>query len=193
MITITESEPLKVSGRTSFFIFCSDYAISSKITDIVKNELDIPTAWHKKTLTREIPCIYLATILDRLTYLDDITLKLLPEISNEQPAPALLVDYKLKPFAHQIEAIKFGLTHDKWLLLDSPGLGKTSSIIHLAEELRYQRGLKHCLIICGRASLRANWEKEIEKHSNLDYITIGKNVNSRGNVTWAKIVDRADE
>ena len=193
MITITESKPLKVSGRTSFFIFCSNYAISSKITDIVKNELDIPTAWHKKTLTREIPCIYLATILDRLTYLDDITLKLLPEISNEQPAPALLVDYKLKPFAHQIEAIKFGLTHDKWLLLDSPGLGKTSSIIHLAEELRYQRGLKHCLIICGIASLRANWEKEIEKHSNLDYITIGKNVNSRGNVTWAKIVDRADE
>jgi MoxR-like ATPase len=34
-----------------------------------------------------------------------------------------------------LEAVEYGLNHDKWLLLDVPGLGKTLSIQLLAEEL----------------------------------------------------------
>lgn len=192
MITIKESKPLKISGRTSFFLFASDYQIALKIVEILK-ELNITYAYHKKLLANEVPLNSLQILLDKLTYLDDITLELLEEEKENKKEPQLLVNYKLKPFKHQEEAIKYGLKNDKWLLLDSPGLGKTSSIIHLAEELRYQRGLEHCVIICGIASLRANWEKEIEKHSNLDYITIGKKVNSKGTVTWSKMQERADQ
>lgn len=37
--------------------------------------------------------------------------------------------FKLPPFKHQIEAINYGLSHPKFLLLDSMGLGKTASVI----------------------------------------------------------------
>ena len=48
------------------------------------------------------------------------------------------------------------LNHYSWLLLDQPGLGKSKTIINLAEELKAQKGLKHCLIICGINTLKAN-------------------------------------
>ena len=47
-----------------------------------------------------------------------------------------LSKYKTKPFSYQEEGIQFGLNHDKWLLLDPPGLGKTLQLIYLAEELK---------------------------------------------------------
>ena len=56
-------------------------------------------------------------------------------------------------------------------------------MIALAEELKAQKSIEHCLIICGIATLRANWEKEIKKYSDLSYITIGKKINSKGNIS----------
>ena len=181
-----------MSGKSSLLIYSFDYETAAQIEKTL-DELDVPAVWHKKILKFEVPVIFLSDIVDRLVYVDDIKLKLLDNKKKNQIKTELLVDYKLKPFKHQEEAIKYGLEHDKWLLLDSPGLGKTSSMIHLAEELKYQRGLKHCLIICGIASLRANWEKEIAKHSNLDYITIGKRVNTKGTVVWSKMTERAEQ
>ena len=66
--------------------------------------------------------------------------------------------FKFKPFAHQIDAINFGLQkkHKKWLLLDSMGLGKTLEIIGLAETLKRRGEIDHCLIIAGVDSLRQN-------------------------------------
>lgn len=191
MINIIESKPIKMTGRTSFLVSSFDYNLSLNIEKILE-EITKPI-WHKKLLVFEIPATALAETLDRLTFLDDINLKLLPEDEPKREPVKLMVNYKTKPFDHQTDAIKFGLQNDKWLLLDSPGLGKTCSIIHLAEELKYQRGVEHCLIICGIAGLRANWEKEIKIHSNLDFITIGKKINRNGNVNWATISERAEQ
>ena len=186
MITIFEDIPKKISGSTSLFL---DAPYNDEVVKVVKS-LGM-AIWHKKDKLWEIPVTSLATLLNELAYIDDIQLELLPV---KQPEEARLVcDYKVKPFKHQEEAIKFGLEHDDWLLLDAPGLGKTASIIHLAEELKAQKGLEHCLIICGIATLRANWEKEIKFHSNETFVTIGKKINSKGNEVWNTIPERAEQ
>ena len=186
MINIFESTPMKVSGSTSLFL---DAPYDKDTVEAVKS-LDF-AVWHKKEKLWEIPVNELSDLLNGLAYIDDITIKALPQEEPEEPH--LECDYKVRPFKHQEEAIKYGLSHDRWLLLDSPGLGKTASIIHLAEELKKQKGLEHCLIICGIATLRANWEKEIKFHSDETFVTIGKRINSKGRETWATIPERAEQ
>ena len=101
---------------------------------------------------------------------------------------------KAKLFKHQQEAVEYALQgHDKWLLLDAPGLGKSLSMITLAEELKVQRGIEHCFIICGINSLKGNWEKEISKYSQYDSVIIGKRVNRNGNVVYDTIPQRAEQ
>lgn len=187
MIKIIEHIPNKISGSTSLFL---ELPYNQTSIDIIKSSG--LAVWHKKDKIWECPLTSLSYLIDNLVYIDDISLSLI----EEKPAVEdqhLTLDYKLKPFKHQEEAILFGLQHNRWLLLDSPGLGKTASIIHLAEELKAQRGLEHCLIICGLATLRANWEKEIKIHSNLSSVVIGKKINSKGNVTWATVKERAEQ
>ena len=187
MITITENIPKKISGSTSLFLDCPYNQTS---IDLIKSSG--LAVWHKKDKVWEVPVTSLSFLLDNLTYVDDITLNLLPD-KEDVKEQKLTVNYKVKPFKHQEEAVIFGLQHKTWLLLDQPGLGKTASIIHLAEELKSQRGLEHCLIICGLATLRANWEKEIKFHSNETFITIGKKISAKGNVSWSTVKERAEQ
>lgn len=55
----------------------------------------------------------------------------------------------------------------------------TLQIVYLAQELKRTRGIKHCLIICGVNSLKGNWVKEIEKHSNLQCRILGQQFTKR--------------
>ena len=187
MFWITEIHPIKATGVTSLKIA---FEFNQDAVNLIKG-CD-GSVWHKKLKCWEVPASHLSFLLDSLAYIDDINLELMPERADE-PQHKPMLDYKTKPFPHQMEAIEYGLNHDSWLLLDSPGLGKTLQMICLAEELRAQRGVEHCLIVCGIATLRANWEKEIKAHSNLSYVTIGKRVNSKGNVTWATVKERAEQ
>lgn len=101
--------------------------------------------------------------MDSLTKIDDIALTLIPDEPKSEKLSTDLTEeeiskFKVKPLRHQIEAINYGLAknHDKWLLCDGMGCGKTCESIYLAETL-YRRGkIKHCLIICGVDSLRSN-------------------------------------
>lgn len=132
--------------------------------------------------------------MDNLTYIDDIELSILKDDKEETHyVPKLIPTYKSKPFKHQLEGIEFGLNCDSWLLLDEPGLGKTLQMIYLAEELKAQKGLEHCFIICGVDSLKSNWEDEIHKHSNEKVRMLGKRLSKRGKVTYASIKERASE
>lgn len=62
---------------------------------------------------------------------------------------------------HQRIAVEYGLKHNKWLLADEQGLGKSKVAIDIAVKLN-----KRCLIVCCVNTLKKNWEKEIRKHSN---------------------------
>lgn len=71
------------------------------------------------------------------------------------------------PMKHQEEAIIKLLQHDKFLLLDTPGLGKTASSIIAALE----SNVKKILVICP-ASLKLNWKKEISIYDDPDNVSI---------------------
>ena len=176
----------KVPGGTSLFL---TFDFNQKIIDIIKETKYY--SYDKKTREWEVPLTSLSQILDNVCYIEDIDIELLEEkLESEDRKLELSDKYITPPFEHQLEGIKYGLNHDKWLLLDEPGLGKTLQVIYLAEELKAQEGIEHCLIICGINTLKSNWEKEIKKHSNLDCIILGKKINSKGNITYGSVMDR---
>lgn len=200
MIRLTEiSPPKKISGLSSI---CVTFDFNQYIIDALKS---IPTFYyHKKDNVWEFPVCYLGRLLDSLTFLDEIQLKLLdtPESGqlhfaskyNQQPLSEIeKVSFKMKPFDHQLEAINYGLAKEKWLLLDSMGLGKTNSIIWLAETLKRRGIIDHCFIICGVNSLKQNWKKEIEKFSTESAVVLGEYVTRTGTVRYRSMDKRAQQ
>ena len=196
MIKIIEtSTPIKISGLSSLLV---TFDFNQYIVDSLKT---IPTYYyHKAIQTWEIPVCYLSRILDNLTFLDDIQLQLLDEddqvlsksqFNLEPLTEKEKVSFKMKPFDHQLEAINYGLSHESWLLLDSMGLGKTNSIIWLAETLKRRGIIDHCFIICGVNSLKQNWKKEIQKFSTESAVVLGEYVTRTGTVRYRSMDKRA--
>lgn len=74
--------------------------------------------------------------------------------------------FKTKPFAHQLDGVKFGLNKKKFLLCDDQGLGKTKQIIDWVGCLSETDKINKVLIICGVNSLKYNWQSEISIHSD---------------------------
>ena len=188
MITLTERPCEKLPGDTSIFV---KFDFKREIIDILK-KCEV-YAYNKKTNEWEIPCTDLAFIIEELAYLDDLDINILKSCKSVSEGLKTTLKYKLEPYPYQREGIEYGINHKKWLLLDDMGLGKTMQIIHIAEELHAQKGLEHCVIICGINALKSNWESEILKHSNLGCRVIGKKVSKKGRVTYGTIKERAEE
>lgn len=129
MITIEERETKKVPGETSLFI---SFDYKKELVDIVK--LFTGSNYSKKDKIWEVPLTYLSRFIDSASRFDSIKLKLLKDKVYTSKKYEL-GPFKVTPFEHQEEAIQFGLNHDKWLLLDLPGLGKTLETILIAQEL----------------------------------------------------------
>ena len=200
MIKIYEISPTKkISGLSSLLI---SFDFNQFVVDAIKT---LPTAhYHKKDKVWEVPVCYLGRILDNLTFLDEIHLKLLdtPDSGefhfnknfNLEPLTEIeKVSFKMKPFEHQLEAINFGLDKEKWLLLDSMGLGKTNSIIWLAETLKRRGIIDHCFIICGVNSLKQNWKKEIQKFSTESAVVLGEYTTRTGTTRYRSMDKRAQQ
>lgn len=79
-------------------------------------------------------------------------------------------NFKTNPFKHQLEGIEYGLTHDKWLLSDSMGTGKSKIVIDIADI----RKVKHCLVICCKNGLKWNWKNQVEIHSYQNCYILGQ-------------------
>lgn len=186
MIVIFEDIAQKVPGSTSLYL-SSPY--NQDIINIIKQKEGY--FYHKKLNLWEISLLNLSYLLDNLTSIDDIELNLLEE--KEKQNAKISLTYKLDPFSYQREGIEYGLNHDKWLLLDAPGLGKSAQIIHIAEELYAKGQIEHCLIICGINTLKNNWKKEIEKHSNLSCVILGQKINSKGKAIYESVEKRVQQ
>jgi SWI/SNF-related matrix-associated actin-dependent regulator 1 of chromatin subfamily A len=200
LIRIFEISPgKKISGLSSLLV---DFDFNQYVVDSLKT---IPTYYyHKREKVWEFPICYLGRLLDSLTFLDEIQLRLLdtPESGefhfnkqyNLEPLSEIeKVSFKMKPFEHQLEAINFGLDKEKWLLLDSMGLGKTNSIIWLAETLKRRGIIDHCFIICGVNSLKQNWKKEIQKFSTESAVVLGEYITRTGTVRYRSMDKRAQQ
>lgn len=187
MILVREDISKKVPGTTSFFV---QFNYNENLI------VDIKTLscyyYDKKSKQWEFPISELSSLIDILSKYDDITLNTFPEDAQED------IKYKIGPFKsklfeHQLEAIQYGLNHNRWLLLDPPGLGKTATIIGLAQELKEKRNLSHCLVICGVNTLKSNWKSEISKHSNLSARILGERVNRKGKFVIDGVKKRIDQ
>ena len=185
MIYIKEEKTKQVPGLTSLFV---SFDYNKDVVEVVKS-CD-GSKYNKKNKIWEVPILNLSYLLDMLVLIDDVTLQLVkdnnPKVYKYEPKDDLL-------FPHQVEGVQFGLHHDRWLLLDAPGLGKTLQIIRLAEELKERENIQHCLIICGLNSLKQNWRKEIQKFSNLSCRIIGKRINSRGREVDISVADCVEQ
>ena len=191
MIKIEERRAEKLSGLTSLFI---SFDYREDIVKWIKQNLDI-YLYNKKTKEWETTVLELSKILDSFCFLDNINLTLYKEIktNNNIEIKDNDLDFKLIPYPHQIETINYGLNHNKWLMLLDMGLGKSMCVIHIARWLKKYRGLKHCLIVCGINTLKANWKKEIQLQSNETFRVIGERKNSKGNIHYASMEERIEE
>ena len=200
MVRIFEISPgKKISGLSSLII---DFDFNQYIVDALKT---LPTYhYHKREKCWEVPICYLGRVLDSLTFLDDIQLKLLdtPESGefhlhrkfNLDPLSDIeRISFKASPFPHQLEAVDFLLKQEKSLLLDGCGVGKSLEMILFAETLKKRGLIDHCLVITGIAGLRGNWEKEIAKFSTEDVVTIGKYTTRNGTTRYRSMTKRAEQ
>lgn len=189
MIFLEEQIPYKLPGETSFKV---SFNYDKRIVDTIKQ---VPNAiYHKKLQCWEIPATSLSRAITLLTNFDSIDLSILDEIKEETSDEVKLNgNFTTQPFDYQIDGIKFGLSHKRWLLLDAPGLGKTLQMIYLAQELKERNEISHCLVICGVNSLKHNWKSEIEKHSNLSVHILGEKINSKGVAKVGGIKDRLED
>lgn len=200
MIRIFEISPgKKISGLSSLLI---DFDFNQYIVDSLKT---LPTYYyHKKEKVWEVPISYLGRILDSLTFLDEIQLRLLdtPESGefhfnrkfNLEPlSETERISFKASPFPHQLEAVDFLLKQEKSLLLDGCGVGKSLEMILFAETLKKRGLIDHCLVITGIAGLRGNWEREIQKFSTESVVTIGKYITRTGSTRYRSMIKRAEQ
>lgn len=188
MIIIKEAPTKKVPGLTSLFL---EFKYHPTIVDILKQCSG--AQYQEKDKIWEVPILNLSFLLDHLSLIDDIELHLLKEKFKSKIIYKQNPKDKVQLMDHQKDAVEFGLNNPKWLLLDAPGLGKTFALIKLAEELKRTQGIKHCLIVCGINTLKANWKKEIAKFSDLDSIIIGEHISSSGRVYAKSVADRINQ
>lgn len=200
MIRIFEISPgKKISGLSSLII---DFDFNQYVVDALKT---LPTYhFHKREKCWEVPVCYLGRVLDSLTFLDDIQLKLLDTPENnefhlhrkynlEPLSENEKISFKASPFPHQLEAVDFLLKQEKSLLLDGCGVGKSLEMILFAETLKKRGVIDHCLVITGIAGLRGNWEKEIQKFSTESVVTIGKYTTRTGTTRYRSMQKRAEQ
>ena len=151
--------------------------------------------YHPDSKVWECKIDYFPIILDKLKfeYLQicgkvpqkfEKYLKLL-DIYDKQDADYLS---RTKPFEHQIDSFRYALTHNKFLLGDEQGLGKTKQALDIAVSRKHK--MRHCLIICGVNNLKWNWYKEVEIHTNEKAHILGSRVNRKGKTVIGSSAER---
>lgn len=151
--------------------------------------------YHRNSKLWECKIDYFPIILDKLKFEDiqicgevpkkfEKYLKML-DIYDEQDADYLS---KTKPFEHQMDSFKYALTHNKFLLGDEQGLGKTKQALDIAVSRKHK--MRHCLIVCGVNNLKWNWYKEVEIHTNEKAHILGSRVNRKGKTVIGSSAER---
>lgn len=187
MISIIQNRTSKQVGMTSLFVrFFYDENIVSALKSISGGIYD------NKEKTWEFPISSLSILLDVLCAFDDIKLELLKDEKHKEKKVELM-EHRVKPYDYQADGVKFGLTHDKWLLLDACGLGKSIQAIYTAEELKARGKVNHCLVICGINTLKMNWVNEITKFTNLGVRILGQKITRKGKIRIGSVKDRLED
>ena len=190
MILIRENLSEKIPGVTSLFLDLTTFYNKDVFNVLLQTQDSI---YIKDKNLIEFPINKLYFLVDYLTKIDDVKFIKYRDKVKSKKIKSNIDNFKIKPYKHQIEAIDYGLNTNSWLLLDDCGLGKTISMIYLAEELKRLESLEHCLIICGVNSLKYNWASEIEKFSKLSYIILGQTITKNGKNKILSVPERLNQ
>lgn len=189
-IHIKYDQPKKLAGN--ILVSHSGYVSCPYNPDVVDYIRSMSArAYHSDTKEWEINSSSIADFCNKFTE-HEITLTGIYEKHQEDILAEIPTDFefKTKPFGHQIDGVRYGLTHGNFLLGDDQGLGKTKQIIDLSNILRSQGKIKRTLIICGVNSLKYNWQAEIETHSNEKSWVIGTRTRKNGKKYEGSAKDR---
>ena len=171
MIIIGIRRAEKCQGEYSIYL---SFPYNADIIDLVRT---LPTRfWHAENKTWEIPLKKLDFLVDHLQRFGEIQIEA-DNMDWAREKEYIVPDafaYKTKPYQHQIDGFNYGFAHDKWLLGDEQGLGKTKEVIDIAVAKKLANGYKHCLIICGVNGLKWNWYNEVLTHSNEQPYILGQ-------------------
>lgn len=190
MILIRENLSEKIPGVTSLFLDLTTFYNKDVFNVLLQTQDSI---YIKDKNLIEFPINKLYFLVDYLTKIDDVKFIKYKDRVKSKKITSNINNFKIKPYKHQIEAIDYGLNTNSWLLLDDCGLGKTISMIYLAEELKRLESLEHCLIICGVNSLKYNWASEIEKFSKLSYTILGQTITKNGKNKILSVPERLNQ
>lgn len=188
MVSIDIRKANKVSGEWGMYI---SFPYDEQLLSTVKRLYS--SAWYYRDSREwELPLNKLKELINNMS---NYEIQLTGELSalEEKKVPSVDFKFKTKPFDHQIEGFNYGLTHDKWLLGDQQGLGKTLQVITIAVAKKQLYGYKHCLIICGVNGLKWNWVEEIHKHSDEDCQVLGQRINKRGKAVIKSNADKVED
>ena len=185
MINIEIKDSKKCNGDYSLFI---SFEYNSDVVNIIKS---FPTrTYNKDDKTWEVPFNQLGNVVSKLSDYDiTISGKYINLSEKEQVQIPSDFKFKTKPFEHQIDGVKFGLNHNKWLLGDEQGLGKTKQVIDIAEV----KQIKHCLIIACVNGLKWNWKNEVATHSDDSAWILGQRTNKNDKLVIGSNADRYDD
>lgn len=190
MIIIKEDLSEKVPGITSLFVDANSFYNKDVFNVLLQTQDSI---YIKTKNFIEFPINKLYFLIDYLTNIDNVKFIKYNKDSNKLIKKCNPKFFRVKPFEHQISAIDYGLNTNSWLLLDDCGLGKTISMIYLAEELERLEKLEHCFIICGVNSLKYNWAAEIEKFSKKSYTILGQQYTKTGKRKIVSVNERLNQ
>lgn len=162
MIKIEIKKPSQLNGDCSLFI---SFPFDSRLLEIVRS---FPIKyWHAASKVWEMPFNKLGDFIGRVQD-QEIEIRAdqyIPTTKRQAEIPNGF-QFKTRPFEHQVDGFNYGLNHDRWLLADEQGLGKTKQVIDICVAKKLQHAIRHCLIICGVNGLKYNWMNEIQTHSN---------------------------
>lgn len=147
--------------------------------DIVKFMRSRPVRkWNTFTREWELPEQELENLLPVLSGLE---YRIKYEDAKEHQKIPEWYEFKTKPYQHQIEGIEYGLSHNKFLLADEQGLGKSYQVLNIACLLKKQKNIKHVLIITCINSIKYNWRNEVSEHTNETGYILGTRLTKKGN------------
>lgn len=189
MIDIKIAKSNKCNGDYSIYL---SFPYNDSVVSLIRSQSE--RYWDKDNKTWEVPAKKLKELLPNLTKFEvNLTgdFEAYNEIQKVANVPAEF-QFKTKPYDHQIDGLNFGLSHDRWLLGDEQGLGKTKQVIDIAVAKKLQ-GAKRCLIICGVNGLKWNWQNEIKTHSNESGWILGQRTRRSGKIYVGSTKDKLED
>ena len=151
--------------------------------------------YHRNSRLWECRIEYFPIILDKLKYENiqicgDVPKKFhkylnLLDIYDKSDS---VYSSKTKPFRHQLDSYNYALHHNKFLLGDEQGLGKTKQALDIAVSRKHK--MRHCLIVCGVNNLKWNWYKEVEIHTKEQAHILGIRINKKGKTVIGSTSER---